>query len=140
LLDYLGEFAASFGVTDMHFPTHTPNTRRVLALAEYAREQGQLDVFRDMAMDAYWQTGDNLEDPHVLQTLASRAGLAPDAALRAMDDLSYLKRIDAIRQEASAKGVTGIPTFFIGQEQVVGCQPYETLAQAAERAGVQRRT
>ena len=93
-----------------------------------------------MAMDAYWQTGDNLEDPHVLQTLASQAGLAPDAALQAMDDLSYLKRIDAIRQEANAKGVTGIPTFFVGQEQVVGCQPYETLAQAAERAGAQRRT
>jgi len=91
-------------------------------------------------MDAYWQTGDNLEDPPVLQALAAHAGLAPDAALQALDDVTYLKRIDAIRQEANAKGVTGIPTFVIGQEQVVGCQPYETLVQAVERAGAQRRT
>jgi protein-disulfide isomerase len=36
--------------------------------------------------------------------------------------------------------VTGIPTFFIGDEVVVGCQPFETLAAAVERAGgIERR-
>ena len=32
-----------------------------------------------------------------------------------------------------------VPTFFIGDEEVVGCQPYEVLAAAAERAGAKRR-
>lgn len=140
MLDYLRQFAASFGVTDMQIPSHTPNTRRVLALAEYAREQGKLEAFRENAMAAYWQTGANLEDPPVLQALAAQAGLGPDAALQVLDDVTYLKRIDAIRHEANARGVTGIPTFVIGQEQIVGCQPYQTLAQAAERVGARRRT
>jgi predicted DsbA family dithiol-disulfide isomerase len=35
--------------------------------------------------------------------------------------------------------VRGIPTFAFGDVQVVGCQPYEALAAAAERAGVKRR-
>jgi predicted DsbA family dithiol-disulfide isomerase len=46
----LREFAASFGVTDLELPDHIPNTRRVLAIAEYAREQGKLMAFRDAAM------------------------------------------------------------------------------------------
>jgi predicted DsbA family dithiol-disulfide isomerase len=36
--------------------------------------------------------------------------------------------------------VSGIPTFvFPGGETIVGCQPYEVLAGAAERAGAPRR-
>ena len=33
----------SFGITDLQQQTHVPNTRRVIALAEYARDQGRLD-------------------------------------------------------------------------------------------------
>ena len=50
-----------------------------------------------------------------------------------MDDPAYQKRVDAMRDEASSKGVTGIPTFFINGARVVGCQPYEVLAEAARR-------
>ncbi len=47
---------------------------------------------------------------------------------------------DELRREASRAGVTGIPTFFFGDEVVVGCQPYPMLARAAERAGAKRRS
>jgi predicted DsbA family dithiol-disulfide isomerase len=136
----LREFAASFGVTDLELPDHMPNTRRALAIAEYAREQGKLAMFRDAAMHAHWREGKKLEDEHDLRDIALRAELKPEAALQAMDAERYLQRVDAIREEATQIGVTGIPTLVIGRYGVVGCQPYEVIAQAAERAGARRRS
>jgi predicted DsbA family dithiol-disulfide isomerase len=135
----LREFAASFGVPDLELPDHLPNTRRALAIAEYAREQGKLDAFRLAAMHAHWRAGKNLEDEHDLREIALDAGLEPEAALRAPGAYQYLQRVDAMREEASSVGVTGIPTLIIGQYGVVGCQPYELIAQAAERTGARRR-
>jgi len=37
-------------------------------------------------------------------------------------------------REAAQAGVTGIPTFDIGDERVVGAQPFDVLAEAARRA------
>lgn len=135
----LREFAASFDVNDLELRDHMPNTRRVLAIAEYARELGKLDTFRDAAMHAHWRDGKNLEHEQDLRAIALQAGLDPDATLQAMTAEPYLQRIDAIREEASQIGVTGIPTFVAGQYGVVGCQPYEVIVQMVERAGGRRR-
>lgn len=133
--EYIRRFAAQFGITDMRHPTHLPNTRRILAAAEYARDQGRLAAFRREAMDAYWRRGEDLEDEAVVRGIAATAGLDPAAADDAMDDARLLARVDAIRQESINAGVTGIPTLFIGDQKVVGCQPYEVLAHAAKAAG-----
>ena len=87
----------------------------------------------------YWRQGKNLEDDADLREVAAAAGLPPDEALRAADDPLFLARVDEKQDEARANGVTGIPTFIIADEEVVGCQPYEALADAALRAGVTRR-
>ncbi len=138
---YMRRFAASFGVSDMRQPARMPNTRRALAAAEFARERGRgrLDAFRREAMDAYWRDGLDLEDAGVVRAIAAAAGLEPAPTAAAMNDSVYLARVDEVRAEATAAGVTGIPTFFLGDEVVVGCQPYSVLAGAAERAGAQRR-
>lgn len=136
----LREFAASFGVADLELPARLPNTRRVLAIAEYAREQGKLEAFREAAMHAHWKEEKNLEDEQDLREITLRAGLEPEAAMHARDTERYLQRVDAVREEASSMGVTGIPTWVIGRYGVVGCQPYEVIAQAAERAGARRRS
>lgn len=136
---YMRDFAASFGVEGMEQPDHLPNTRRALAVAELARENGRLDAFREAAMDAHWREGRDLESEAVIRDLAERAGLDPDEAAAAMEEPHFLERVDAIRREASEHGVTGIPTFFFDDRPVVGCQPYHVLAHAAEQAGAERR-
>ena len=132
-------FAAAFGIADMRQPPRMPNTRRALAAAEYARERGRLDAFRRGAMDAYWRDGLDLEDASVIRAVAAAAGLESAPTAAAMNDSVYLARVDDVRREASAAGVRGIPTFFLGDEVVVGCQPYPVLAAAAERAGARKR-
>lgn len=137
--EHLLRFAASFGVTGMIFSERLPNTRRALAMAEYAREAGQVTAFRVAAMEAYWRRGQDLESVDALQAIATEAGLDALAALAAGRAPAYLERVDAMREEAHGRNVTGIPTFFFGDFAVVGCQPYETLARIAAHAGWRRR-
>ena len=137
--EHLRGFAAEFGVKDLGEPDRLTNTRRVLAMAEYARDQGKLDAFRTAAMEAHWRQGKDLEEEQDLRGLAASVGLEADEAIRAAADPAFLARVDAIRREANERGVSGVPTFFIGEQQVVGCQPYEQLAIAAERAGARPR-
>lgn len=137
--EYVHQFAARFGITDLRHPDRISNTRRALAVAELARDRERLDAFRHAAMDAYWRDGLDLEDEAVIRRIAQGVELDPDRAAAAMTDPELLARVDAMRRESIEAGVTGIPTFFIGDEKVVGCQPYEVLEEAVERAGGGRR-
>ena len=137
------QFAESFGVSGMKHPMRIPNTRRALAVVELARDRGLLDAFRQSAMNAHWREGMDLENDSHLAQVARRAGLVPEEALAASRDPEYLDRVDAIREEAHALGVTGIPTFIFGLRTdavaVVGCQPFQVLEQAALQAGARRK-
>ena len=140
-------FAAGFGVTEMASHSRLPNTRRALAVAELARDEGLLHPLRDAVMVAHWEEARDIEDLDVLAELARDAGLDPDAARAAADAPEYKARIDAIRLESQRIGVTGIPTFIFGTiggriqaTAAVGCQPYEHLAAAAEKAGARKRS
>lgn len=139
MADYMKNFAARFGIEDFRQGERIPNTRRALALAEVARDEGKVDAFRKRAMDAHWRDGMDLESDDDLRTIARDAGLSEDAVGRSMSDPQYLERIDAIRQEAEDLGVQGIPTFVAGNLGLSGCQPYEVLAEFATRAGAARR-
>jgi predicted DsbA family dithiol-disulfide isomerase len=136
---HVQQFARGMGVTGMQARERLNNTRRALAVAEWARDQGHLQAFREAAMEAYWHRGEDLEDPEVLVRLAKQAGLAAEQARAAMDAPEYQARVDALRAEGHAVGVSGIPTSFIGSHRVVGCQPYEVFAEAARRAGAKPR-
>lgn len=126
-------YAAEFGLTDWKLPEVTVNTRKVLALAERARDRGTLDEFRDAAMNAHWREGKTLTDLATLEELGAKAGLTAEEVRRAIEDPELLGRVDRAREKAESMGVTGIPTFFIGPYRVVGCQPYEVLAEVIER-------
>lgn len=132
-------FAGQFGVTDMQFQEHISNTRKAMALMELARDKDVVHQLRSALMDAYWRHGVNLEDDAQLKTLAQSVGLDGDEALAATRNTAYLQRVDRMQAEAKSMGVTGIPTFFIGERAVVGCQPYEVLEAAVKKAGAQLR-
>ena len=139
MTSYIVRFAATFGINDMKRAQRMPNTRRALAMAEFARDEGKLNDFRLLAMDAYWKDSNDIEDSAVLRGVATASGLDPEKALFAADDQLYLKRVDDRRLEYKQVGVGGIPTFVFGKEAIEGCQPYQVLAAAALRAGAKPR-
>lgn len=153
--EQLRGFAQSFGV-EIRLSDRLPNTRRPLAMAEFARDQGRLHPFRDAVMDAHWSEGRDIEDGAVLREMAEKAGLNADEALAAADGPLMNARVDALGEEARRWGVTGIPTWFLLPEgwtpgaplapsgprpvRIVGCQPYERVLAGCMQAGVQRRS
>jgi predicted DsbA family dithiol-disulfide isomerase len=132
--------ARRFGLTQMRLGDRINNSRRALALAEWAREQGKLTAFREAVTEAYWQRFEDIEDPNVLAKLAEHAGLPGDGAREAMDAAKYQSRVDELAAEGRAAGVRGTPTVFVGTIRVAGCQPYEAFAEAAKRAGAKPRS
>jgi predicted DsbA family dithiol-disulfide isomerase len=132
-------FAATFGVTGFEPSNWLWNSRKALAITEYARDAGKLEPFRQTVMNAHWREGKSLELDEDLGAMAERAGLDVQGALAAATDAELLARVDERQADARRHGVSGIPTFVFGNLAVVGCQPYETLSAAAERAGVARR-
>lgn len=110
------------------------NTRFALAMAEYARDHGKLEPFRAAVMDAYWLDGKDIEDRALLRSIAESVGLDGEAALAAGSDPAFLGRIDSTRADAGQRGITGIPTAFVGEERIVGCRPYEAYRDALRRA------
>ena len=123
-------FAATFGVVDFEPQDWLHNTRRALAAAEFARDEGKLEPFRAAAFAACFRQGLDIETDGTLIGLAESANLAPDATLRAADDPTYLARVDARQLAARKAGITGIPTFVLGERRAVGCQPYAELERA----------
>lgn len=133
---HLQQFARSFGIEGMQVSGHVPNTRRALAATELARRRGLLHPFREAAMSAFWREGRDVESDETLAAVARQVGLDVDETLQAADDPATLDRIDEARREAHSRGVHAIPTFLFEHLPVplVGCQPYERLARAAEQA------
>lgn len=136
----LQDMAAEHGAPPMVLSDWVPNTRRALAIAEWARGQNALHPFREAVMDAYWHDGRNIEADDVLQELATSVGLDPIVALKAADEPAVLERIEQTRRESMDRGVTGIPTVFVGQQVLVGCQSYDRFRRLAVQAGARARS
>ena len=79
----------------------------------------------------------------VIVDRAKQVGLDTKAIQKCLRDSQHKSKIDQERAEASANGVTGTPTFFIGVNDptskkvkvlkvIVGQQPYENFKQAIE--------
>jgi predicted DsbA family dithiol-disulfide isomerase len=131
----LREVAQRFDVK-MGEPSWLPNTRKALAIAEWARDQGKLWELRDAAMDSHWLHGGDLGDDGNLAKVASSVGLDGAQAVKAGHDRVYLDRVRANRELGERRGVQGVPTSFIGQLSVVGCAPYEDFVELVKQAGV----
>ena len=81
----------------------------------------------------------NIGDPAVLLDIVEKVGLDPAEAKTVLDERRFKDAVDADWQKSANYGVTGVPTFVAARYGVVGCQPYEVLAQLAEKAGAVKR-
>lgn len=131
----LRALAERLGVPIGDGPPRLPNTRAPLAVTEWARDHGCLPAMRDRLMEDCWLRGLDIESPEVIGAAAAACGLDPAAAVFVSGDQRYLRLVDAAGLEAAERGVSCLPTFFFGRLPVLGCQTFEVLASAAERAG-----
>lgn len=103
------------------------NTRPALMLGEYAQEQGKHEAYHRAVFQAYWAEGKNIGEWDVLQAILTEVGLqlTPGDLAAKFQQLSH--QVDDHFQAALRLGISGIPTFIIGDRRIVGAQPYEVI-------------
>jgi predicted DsbA family dithiol-disulfide isomerase len=134
IMEHLRGMGAPFGITFVDRPILS-NSRLALQAAEFAREHNLFDPFHTALFAAYFSQGLDIGHIDVLAMIAKDAGLDAGAMKQALQGGKYLPRLEAVKEEAAVRGVTGVPTFFIeGKKSVVGAQPLEVFRKALRSA------
>jgi predicted DsbA family dithiol-disulfide isomerase len=105
----------------------TYNSRIAQELGKWADTQPGGEAIHDALFRSYFVDGKNIGDPDVLVELAKSVGLSADEAREVIDTRSHKAAVDADWEKSREYGVTGVPTYVVGDRGVVGAQPYETL-------------
>jgi 2-hydroxychromene-2-carboxylate isomerase len=109
-----------------HFPVNTLLIMRGLVAA---RRLGVEQAYLDAVMAGMWERGLKMDDPQVVGTALSEAGLDAKAIIEATQEPEVKAELLANTERAAARGAFGIPTFFVGDEMFFG---KERLGQVEE--------
>ncbi len=107
----------------------TYNSRLAQELGKWAESQGRGDEFHMTLFRAYFVDGKNIGKIPILIDLAESMELSRKGAQEALETRAFKEVVDLDWSRSRALGVTGVPTFMINQQAVVGAQPYEVLEQ-----------
>ena len=109
--------------------THTYNSRLSQELGKWADTQPGGEAFHDAMFRAYFVDARDISKPEVLLEIVQQVGLSVDGAREVMEKRTFKDAVDADWKLSRQYGITGVPTFVVGNRGVVGAQPYEVLEQ-----------
>lgn len=115
-------------------PSVLTNSRAALAATEFARDSGRDEALEERIYKAYFGEGVNIGDAAVVARLAGEAGLDAGAVADAIKSTKYEMRLKNNAQAANNRGVSGVPTFFIGEYPLVGAQSLDAMRAILRRA------
>jgi predicted DsbA family dithiol-disulfide isomerase len=115
-------------------PAVLTNSRAALAATEFARESGRDEALEERIYRAYFNEGENIGDAGVVVRLAGEAGLEASAVADAIKSPKYEMRLKNNSLAANQRGVSGVPTFFIGEYPLVGAQSVDAMRAILTRA------
>jgi predicted DsbA family dithiol-disulfide isomerase len=101
--------ALSLGI-EIHLPRYQPRSTLVLAACLWAADDGALRPFKHALYEAFFCEGTDIATDPELRRAASRVGLDPDAAVAAAYSPDRIAQIAAVRREAEAAGIRGVPS------------------------------
>ena len=108
-----------------------PNTIDCHRLIHWAEAQGKAAEMKQRLMELYFRDGGDLTDIDVLVQAAADVGVDAEEVRSRLATDEDVALVSARAQEASDKGISGVPTFVFAQKYAVsGAQPAEQLARA----------
>ncbi len=115
-----------------------PNTIDCHRLIHWADAKGKSAEMKQRLMELYFRDGGDLTDINVLVQAAADCGLEADDVRRRLATDEDVALISAQAQDASDKGISGVPTFVFAQKYAVsGAQPAEQLARAIRQVSAE---
>jgi predicted DsbA family dithiol-disulfide isomerase len=115
-----------------------PNTIDCHRLIHWAEAQGKASEMEQRLMELYFRDGGDLTDVNVLVQAAADVGLDAEDVRRRLATDEDVALISGQAQEASDKGISGVPTFVFAQKHAVsGAQPADQLARAIRQVSAE---
>jgi 2-hydroxychromene-2-carboxylate isomerase len=123
-------FMARHSLTAFRHNPHFPlNTLQVMRSFVAAQRAGVGTAYLVAVQRAMWEAGEKMDDPEVIRSVLEAADLDGPTLIAAANDPSVKAELTTNTHSAVARGVFGIPTFFVGGEMFFG---KERLGQVEE--------
>ncbi|MEK0326049.1 MAG: DsbA family protein, partial [Nitrosopumilus sp.] len=111
----------------LNLPSRISNSRLALQIAEFAKEKGKFKEYHEAVFRAYWQEGKDIGHKEQLFSLAVQVGLDIEELESYLESGKAADQLSQHLQEVRDYGISGVPTFVIGNKIVVGVPPYVVL-------------
>ncbi len=115
-------WAQAYGVPfamNPHFPIHTLALMRG-AVAMQQRGEEPFQRYLGAMFSAMVEKPRNLNNPMEIGAVLAEAGFDPMECMQAIQDTAVKEALKVATAEAVARGVFGVPTFFVGEEMFWG--------------------
>ena len=112
-----------------HFPVNTLMLMRGFVAAQAA---GQEAPYLEMGLQGMWEEGLKLDDRETLAHRIDAAGVDSAKLLAAAETNPIKQRLTDNTARAVARGVFGIPTFFVGDDMFFGKERLGQVEEAVE--------
>ena len=109
--------------------THTYNSRLAQELSKWGERFSESSMLNQKIFEAYFVDGKNLADQDLLAKLAGEAGLSTQEATEVLGNRLYKEAVDIDWMRSRQTGISGVPTFVIGQYRIAGAKSYKMLEQ-----------
>ena len=114
-------FIDKHDLTKFAFNPHFPiNTLLIMRGAVVAADEGKLPAYVDAILRAMWEDGLKMDDPEVVAGFLSANGFDGPALLARTQEPEIKAALVRNTESAVARGVFGIPSFFVGEEMFFG--------------------
>ncbi len=100
-----------------HFPLNSIHAQRGLIAAQAA---GVGTPYLKAVLQGFWEDGLKMDDVTVLEQVLREAGLDGPALMAATSEPDVKTQLVANTEAAVARGVFGVPSFFVGRELYFG--------------------
>ena len=114
-------FIAKYDLTRYRLNPHFPvNTLTIMRGAIVADDEGTLDDYIDAVNRAMWEDGLKMDDAEVIAAFLTENGFDGPALLARTQEPEIKAKLVANTEAAVARGVFGIPTFFVDDAMFFG--------------------
>jgi 2-hydroxychromene-2-carboxylate isomerase len=114
-------FIKRHGLTKYRMNPHFPvNTLLVMRGLTAVMMEGDGTDYVEAVLQALWEDGLKMDDPAVVTEVLNTAGIDGARILARTQDADVKQALAANTEAAVARGVFGIPTFFVGTEMYFG--------------------
>ena len=114
-------FIARHGLGEFQMNPHFPvNTLLIMRGAVAADLDGALAPYEAAVMRHMWEDGKKMDDPAVVRAALDASGLDGGRLLQRAQDADVKQALLVATERAVARGVFGLPAFFVGDEMYFG--------------------